>query len=82
MTALHTFELPESVTGAPSDIQLGRDMIRAWQTDGIFQIARTQDQERITQEAIAASRRFFDRPLADKQSHVSDLTYSGYIASG
>lgn len=57
-------------------------MIHAWETDGIFQIAAGPEQERLTSEAFEASRRFFAMPLARKASHVSDLTYSGYIASG
>lgn len=55
-------------------------MIRAWEVDGIFQIAA--DQDRLVSEAIEASRRFFGMPLEFKAGHVSDLTYSGYIASG
>src|SRR4029453_16559790 len=35
-----------------------------------------------TLEAVEESKRFFARPMEDKASHVSDLTYSGYIASG
>ena len=57
-------------------------MIRAWEIDGIFQIVAEPDQDRLIDEAITASRRFFGMPLDFKASHVSDLTYSGYIASG
>ncbi len=57
-------------------------MIGTWQTDGIFQIEATEEQDRKTQEAISESRRFFSRPIEEKASCVSDLTYSGYIASG
>jgi len=31
---------------------------------------------------MEASRTFFGRPLREKAAHVSDLTYSGYVASG
>lgn len=82
MTALHTFELPDSVSGTTVDRILGRQLIRTWETDGIFQVAATAEQDRITGEALAASRRFFARPLPEKAKFVSDLTYSGYIASG
>lgn len=82
MTELRTFDLPDAVTGAPADIGLGRKMIDAWRADGIFQIATTAAQEQKIRNAIGASRRFFGMPQSVKSRHVSDLTYSGYIASG
>jgi isopenicillin N synthase-like dioxygenase len=82
MTDLQTFHLPSSVSGTDSDVQLGRALIRAWQTDGILQVATTAQQDGITRTAVEASRRFFSLPLEAKAGHVSDLTYSGYIASG
>jgi isopenicillin N synthase-like dioxygenase len=82
MIALHTFELPDSVSGTTVDRILGRQLIRTWETDGIFQVAATAEQDRITGEALAASHQFFARPLLEKAKFVSDLTYSGYIASG
>jgi 2-oxoglutarate dioxygenase / 2-oxoglutarate/L-arginine monooxygenase/decarboxylase len=82
MTTLRTFSVPFSVTGTQSDIELGRQLIEAWQADGIFQIATDAGQDRATAGALRASRRFFAKPLPDKARHVSDLTYSGYIASG
>src|SRR6266511_2074008 len=81
MTDLQTFDLPESIEGAASDRSLAREMIRAWQTDGILQTAMTPEQNRTTADAVALSRRFFGMPLQDKAACVSDLTYSGYIAS-
>lgn len=48
----------------------------------IFQIVAEPDQDRLIGAAIEASRRFFGMPVPYKASHVSDLTYSGYIASG
>ncbi len=63
-------------------MQLARQLIRAWQTDGILQVATTAEQDRTTRTAVEASRRFFSLPLPAKAQHVSDLTYSGYIASG
>jgi isopenicillin N synthase-like dioxygenase len=57
-------------------------MIDAWQADGIFQVATEPGQDRKTQEAIEASRRFFRAPLEFKSQHVSELSYSGYITSG
>jgi 2-oxoglutarate dioxygenase / 2-oxoglutarate/L-arginine monooxygenase/decarboxylase len=82
MAHLRTFRVPKLVTGAPSDIVLASQMIKAWQADGIFQVATNPDQDRKTRDAIKASRRFFAQPLGFKSRHVSDLTYSGYIASG
>jgi isopenicillin N synthase-like dioxygenase len=80
VTELRTFRVPASVVS--TDLDLAREMVRAWEVDGIFQIAAEPGQERLIDAAIEASRRFFGRPLAHKASHVSDLTYSGYIASG
>ncbi|WP_405727980.1 MFS transporter [Streptomyces sp. NBC_01537] len=82
MTELRTFHLPESVTGSDSDVSLGRELIRTWQTDGIFQVAANEDQDRKTARAIESSKRFFEQPMEFKAQRVSDLTYSGYIASG
>jgi len=82
MTDLRTFHVPGFVTGTQSDIALAREMIGAWQADGIFQIATDAEQDRKTRNAMAASRRFFAKPLELKSRHVSDVTYSGYIASG
>jgi 2-oxoglutarate dioxygenase / 2-oxoglutarate/L-arginine monooxygenase/decarboxylase len=82
MTALQTFRLPSAVSGAPSDIDLAHDLVQAWQTDGILQVATDPLQDAVTEDAIEASRRFFRSPMEVKARHVSDLTYSGYIASG
>jgi isopenicillin N synthase-like dioxygenase len=82
LTTLQTFHLPATVGGTESDICLGHDLVRAWQTDGIFQVATDTGQDRVTTAAIQASQRFFQLPMELKAGHVSDLTYSGYIASG
>jgi isopenicillin N synthase-like dioxygenase len=82
VTELQTFELPEYVGGTLADGRLGKEMIHAWQTDGIFQVATGPEQSRRTRAAIASSRRFFGQPLTFKSTRVSDLSYSGYIASG
>lgn len=82
MTDLQTFCLPRNVTGTHSDIQLAHDIIHAWRTDGIFQVSRNADQDRKTERAFEASKRFFRMPLELKSKCISDLTYSGYIASG
>jgi len=82
MTDLVTFHLPESVTGGPTDVDMAHKMIRAWRTDGIFQVALNAAQNGKTERALAASRRFFKMPHEFKSQCISDLTYSGYIASG
>ncbi|WP_131746854.1 2OG-Fe(II) oxygenase family protein [Frankia sp. Cppng1_Ct_nod] len=82
MTDLQTFRLPEAVSGTESDIHLAREMIQAWRSDGIYQVATDPAQDRKTLEALEASRRFFGMPMDFKARCISDLTYSGYIASG
>ena len=82
MTDLQTFHLPKHVSGQLSDIRLGHELIQAWRTDGIFQVARNAEQDRKTARAFEASKRFFRMPFELKSRCVSDLTYSGYIASG
>jgi len=79
---LTTFHLPQSVAGDAADIKLAREMIQAWRTDGIFQVATTSEQNQKTQDAFAASKQFFRQPMSFKSKCVSDLTYSGYITSG
>src|SRR5689334_3214795 len=82
MTQLRTFTVPESVQGNGSDLELAREMISAWQRDGIFQVATTATESRVVADAMDSSRRFFAQPMAEKAHLVSELTYSGYIASG
>jgi isopenicillin N synthase-like dioxygenase len=81
MTELRTFTLPETID-RESCAQLATQMIEAWRTDGIFQVAVTPQQHQRTEAAFEASRRFFRMPMASKAACISDLTYSGYIASG
>jgi 2-oxoglutarate dioxygenase / 2-oxoglutarate/L-arginine monooxygenase/decarboxylase len=82
MAELQTFHLPETIGDGEADVRLAHDMIGAWQRDGIFQVAATPGQARTTQAAVEASKRFFSMPMDFKATRVSDLTYSGYIASG
>lgn len=79
---LATFTIPQVVTGTEEDIKLGKAMVAAWQKEGMFQVARTPDEDVAEKAAIQASREFFARPLSEKSSYVSDLSYAGYIASG
>lgn len=62
MGGLATFRVPGRITGTPADTVLGGAMVRAWQRDGIFQVAADGGQEARTQTALEASRRFFARP--------------------
>jgi len=82
MTDLRTFRLPDPVVGASTDIELGRRLIETWQAHGILQIATTARQDALVHDAYQASRRFFALPRQDKARCVSDITYTGYIASG
>jgi isopenicillin N synthase-like dioxygenase len=82
MTTLQTFRLPHSVAGTRADIDLARQMIAAWQHDGIFQVAAEGAAAAKTASAFEASKRFFRLPTHAKARCVSDLSYSGYIASG
>jgi isopenicillin N synthase-like dioxygenase len=82
VTTLQTFTVPATVSGGDADRDLARRMIDAWQRDGIFQVATDASRSQKTQAAFEASRRFFRQPFAQKSRCVSDLTYTGYIASG
>jgi isopenicillin N synthase-like dioxygenase len=82
MSELRTFRLPTSVEGSADDVRLAHEMIRAWRSDGIFQVATTPLQHALTTEAFAASRRFFAMPMTSKIRCISDLNYAGYVASG
>ena len=82
MTTLRTFQLPTEVTGSIWDVALGVELIRTWQSDGIFQVATGGVANSITAAALKESRRFFALPPAEKANLVSDLTYAGYVASG
>ena len=46
MTDLQTFRLPASVERTDADLALAGRMVRAWQADGIFQIATDPAQNR------------------------------------
>lgn len=82
MTDLRTFHLPDHITGSRADLDLARALIDAWRADGIFQVASTEAQHARTEQAFAASRRFFALSMEEKAACISDLTYAGYIASG
>jgi isopenicillin N synthase-like dioxygenase len=82
-----TFRLPDTGraaprTAAPSDRTLGRDMLAAWQRDGIFQVVPHPVQAQRIVTAMTAGRLFFSLPVEYKARHVCDLSYSGYSIFG
>jgi 2-oxoglutarate dioxygenase / 2-oxoglutarate/L-arginine monooxygenase/decarboxylase len=82
MSELRTFRLPDQIDGTSSCQTLARQLIDAWRADGIFQVALDPAQCQTTAAAFEASRSFFRRPMAEKATCISDLTYAGYVASG
>ena len=82
MQQIRTFQLPDSVVGTDADTALGQQLTEAWQTEGILQIATSPHQDALVRDAYAASRQFFALPQDVKARHLSELTYSGYVASG
>lgn len=79
---LQTFTLPTQVTGTLADHCLGKEMINAFQRDGILQINMTPLQQRLYSAASKTSKAFFRRPYSEKAACVDPDSYSGYIASG
>jgi hypothetical protein len=79
---LKTFVLPDCVTGTPSDIELGQQMINTWRKDGIFQITMNPTQQDVFNEAFPASKEYFSLPQSEKSRHVDSQSFAGYIASG
>ncbi|OQE35386.1 hypothetical protein PENCOP_c013G04357 [Penicillium coprophilum] len=77
-----TFTLPENVTGSPTDVQMGKDMINAWREDGILQVSMNPRQQDLCDKAFTASKRFFAKPPSEKAACVDTQSYAGYIASG
>lgn len=79
---LETFDLPDRVTGSPSDKAMGQALVKAWKRDGIFQIAMNSSQREIYKYAESASKRFFAKPHNEKAACIDSQSYAGYIASG
>ncbi|KAF9767824.1 hypothetical protein IL306_014944 [Fusarium sp. DS 682] len=79
---LQTFVLPEKVSNDEANRKLGKALVEAWQKDGILQISMTPEQHARYKSANYASKRFFNKPYAQKAACVDSQTYSGYIASG
>jgi isopenicillin N synthase-like dioxygenase len=79
---LDTFKLPDRATGSLGDHLLGKALIDAWRKDGIIQIAMTDEEKMLWDDAKAASQKFFRQPHAVKAACVDSQSYAGYIASG
>lgn len=80
-----TFTIPEKLIGSSADhIALGKELIRAFRTDGLFQVeVNNSELKNVCRDAIAESKNFFwNTSLVEKRKLVNDLSYSGYIASG
>jgi isopenicillin N synthase-like dioxygenase len=77
-----TFKLPENVEADLESLTMGKDMIRAWQRDGIFQIKMTAVQGNVLRRCFGTSKDFFKKPPKEKSRHVDDQSFAGYIASG
>ncbi|KAL5601451.1 hypothetical protein BROUX41_002562 [Berkeleyomyces rouxiae] len=79
---LETFDLPATVTGSQADRVLGQRLIAAFRRDGILQIRIPDMQQKIVDDAFAASQKFFRQPHKEKAALVDRYSYGGYIASG
>lgn len=80
-----TFTVPsENINElTPNHVALGKELIRAFRTDGLLQIEVNNEMANICKDAISESKAFFlNTSLVDKRKLVNDLSYSGYIASG
>ena len=79
---LTTFTLPCQVDGTETNRTLGKLMVDTWRKDGIFQVNLTDNQGSEFGEAFELSKDYFKRPVSEKEKHVDDQSFSGYIASG
>lgn len=79
-----TFTIPDNVT-TPTDeyIALGKELVRAFRTDGLLQIEAEQTFVDLSQLAYKESKIFFgNNSLETKKQFINDSTFSGYIGSG
>jgi isopenicillin N synthase-like dioxygenase len=79
---LDTFQLPHYISGSHDDIILGKALVSSWRRNGILQIAMGPEQQAAYKAAERASKKFFAKPMEQKQACVDSQSYSGYIASG
>jgi 2-oxoglutarate dioxygenase / 2-oxoglutarate/L-arginine monooxygenase/decarboxylase len=82
MEPLRTFFIPSQVTDCTADRELAHMMIRTWRTDGAFQVFADEAVVNAQHRAFTASERFFRQPLDIRRRHVSELSFSGFVAEG
>ena len=81
------FTLPSEeveVTGSGADVQLGKAMIAAWRSEGIFQVKIGGDQQMLgaIKECREQDQKFMGLPLAEKKAFAPQgNSYSGYIGA-
>ena len=83
LVSAKTVKLPSIIKDCPEHTKIGKEMIKIWKEEGIFQVKLENDkQEKIMQNALAQTKKFFgDYSLEQKRSFVSKYTYSGYTGS-
>jgi len=83
MITARTLDLPKHVQDCPEHRQLGKEMIKVWQEEGIFQIKLdTVVQKNIFKNTNIASHKFFDElSVEEKRKFVREDNYSGYTGS-
>lgn len=75
-----TIKLPSCIS--ESNTQMGHQIVTAILQDGIFQVALDPHEVIIADQALANSRRYFEKPFAEKVMCMNDKCYSGYVPSG
>ncbi|GAB2859858.1 2OG-Fe(II) oxygenase family protein [Actinocorallia aurea] len=76
------FTLPATVTGSAADRALGRELLAAWRSDGLFLLTLDPSAAPAVDHALTAARSFFALPASSKRCYTDDRSYSGYAGSG
>ena len=76
-------DIPKEVIDCSDHRQLGKDLIKIWKKEGIFQIKlENEKQKEIFGKANVASKKFFDEiSIEEKRKFIREDNYSGYTAS-
>ncbi len=77
-----TFTLPRVIEHSAHCVELGKEIVRAFRTDGLLQINMEDSMKESAEKALAANREYCKMSLDIKSKHVSPSTFSGYIRSG
>lgn len=80
--AFYTFTIPEVVFPSDDYKSLGRELIQAFRTDGLLQVAIDAEMEEISDLALLENRKFCNKPFVEKSKHLTPYSYSGYVGSG